>query len=394
MKGIGVELPRAAIGLSRWRRFRAAVDWPLVVTVMALCAVGLLNLYSATRGLKNDAKFSAQVQWMLVGAVGFVVLTAIDYRALVRGAWLALGVASGLLVVARFAGGAEAAESSHGVTYRWLHIGGMGIQPSELVKITAILALARMLSNAEPENYAPRMLALRLGALAVPILMIAAQPDLGTAVLLSLMVLSIGFLAMPSVWPMVYVTAGGLLAIPILWEKLHGYQKDRILGFIDCNASVPGNLAVADKALRDMCWHTHQSIYAVGSGKIWGKGFLGGTQNQFNFVPEHWTDFPFCVWAEEWGFVGSVFLLAVFAFLIAWTLNVALSARDRMGAVICLGVAAMTFWHVVVNIAMVLGLAPVVGVTLPFVSYGGSSLISFFLGMGLVANVSLRKHGY
>ena len=129
--------------------------------------------------------------------------------------------------------------------------------------------------------------------------------------------------------------------------------------------------SAAEKLLRDTCWHTQQSIYAVGSGKVWGKGFLEGTQNQFNFVPEHWTDFPYSVWAEEWGFVGSVFLLAIFAFLLVWTLNVALSARDRVGSVICVGVAAMTFWHVVVNVAMVLGLAPVVGVTLPFISYGG-----------------------
>lgn len=394
MKSIGVELPRAAVGLSRWRRFRAAVDWPLIVTILALCTIGLLNLYSATRGLKHDAKFAAQVQWLLVGAVGFVFVTIIDYRAPVRVAWLGLGLSSILLVVARLTGGAHAADSNHGLTYRWLNVGGMGIQPSELVKLMVILVLAQMFAHAEASHYTPRKLALRLGALGVPILLIATQPDLGTAVLLSLMVLSIGFLAMPNVWPMVYVTAGGLLAIPILWEKLHAYQKDRILGFIDCNASVPGHPAGADKALRDMCWHTHQSIYAVGSGKIWGKGFLGGTQNQFNFVPEHWTDFPYCVWAEEWGFAGSVFLLIVFAFLTVWILNVALSARDRMGAAICLGVAAMTFWHVVVNIAMVLGLAPVVGVTLPFISYGGSSLVTFFLAMGLVANVSLRKHGY
>jgi rod shape determining protein RodA len=222
-----------------------------------------------------------------------------------------------------------------------------------------------------------------MALLAIPIGLIAVQPDLGTAVLLTLIVLTVGFLAMPNVWPMVYTTAGLLLAVPILWEKLHPYQKDRLLGFIDCNV-----------APSKTCWHTMQSIYAVGSGKLWGKGFLEGTQNQFNFVPEHWTDFPFSVWAEEWGFAGSVVLLAIFGFLLLWTLNVALSARDRVGSVICVGVAAMTFWHVVVNVAMVLGLAPVVGVTLPFISYGGSSLVTFFLAMGLVANVSLRKHGY
>jgi rod shape determining protein RodA len=227
------------------------------------------------------------------------------------------------------------------------------------------------------------MLALRLVAVVVPMMLIAMQPDLGTAVLLFLIVLTVGFLAMPNVWPMVYTTTGLLLAIPILWEKLHTYQKDRLLSFIDCNV-----------APTKTCWHTMQSIYAVGSGKIWGKGFLEGTQNRYGYVPENLTDFPFARWAEEWGFAGSVVLLAIFGFLLIWTINVALSARDRVGSVICVGVAALTFWHVVVNIAMVLGLAPVVGVTLPFISYGGSSLVMFFVAMGLVANVSLRKHGY
>jgi rod shape determining protein RodA len=383
MRGVGLHLPRATVGVSRWRRFRAAVDWPLILTILALCTIGMLNLYSATRGVRHNAKFDKQMQWMIIGAIGFVVATVIDYRALVRLAWIGLAVAIAMLVVARLFGSGGIDADTHGQTYRWLNFGSLGIQPSELVKLMTILVLARMFADSEPTRYTPRMLAVRFGVLVVPIIMIAVQPDLGTAVLLSLIVLTVGFLAMPNLWPMVYITAGSLLAIPILWENLHEYQKDRLLGFIDCNV-----------APTKACWHTQQSIYAVGSGKIWGKGFLEGTQNQFNFVPEHWTDFPYCVWAEEWGFVGSVFLLAVFGFLLLWTINVALSARDRIGSVICIGVAAMTFWHVVVNVAMVLGLAPVVGVTLPFISYGGSSLVTFFLAMGLVANVSLRKHGY
>ena len=391
MKGVGLQLPRATVGMSRWRRFRAAVDWPLILTMLALCAIGLLNLYSATRGVKHHAKFDTQVQWMIVGAIGFVVVTIVDYRALVRLAWVGLAVGGVLLVVARLFG-SPPSDSNHGTTYRWLNVFGMGLQPSELVKLMVILVLARVFAQSEATHYTPKMLGLRLVAVGLPILLIAVQPDLGTAVLLCLIVLTVGFLAMPNMWPMVYLTTAALLAIPILWEKLHGYQKDRILGFIDCG-SQPARSA-AEKLLRDTCWHTQQSIYAVGSGKVWGKGFLSGTQNQFNFVPEHWTDFPYSVWAEEWGIVGSVFLLAIFSFLIVWILNVALSARDRVGSVICVGVAAMTFWHVVVNVAMVLGLAPVVGVTLPFISYGGSSLVTFFLAMGLVANVSLRKHGY
>jgi rod shape determining protein RodA len=378
----GMMLPRATVGVSRWRRFRAAVDWPLILTIVALCSIGLLNLYSATRGVRHTAKFEAQVQWMIVGAIAFIVATTIDYRTLVRGAWFGFGGAIALLLLARVLG--ASADDTHGVTYRWIHItGSLRIQPSEVVKVMVILVLARVFASGEPSSYTPRMLALRLGAFLVPILLIAIQPDLGTAILVTLIVLTVGFLAMPNVWPMVYITTAGLLCIPILWEKMHDYQKNRILAFVDCGIAPTKD-----------CWHTQQSVYAVGSGKFWGKGFLGGTQNQFNFVPEHWTDFPYSVWAEEWGFAGSVFLLAVFGFLLLWTINVALSARDRVGATICVGVGAMTFWHVVVNVAMVLGIAPVVGVTLPFISYGGSSLVTFFIAMGLVANVSLRKHGY
>ena len=383
MKGTGLLLPRTTIGVSRWRRFRAAVDWPLIVVILALCTLGLLNLYSATRGVRHHAKFDTQVQWMVVGAIGFAVATIVDYRTMVRLAWFGLGTAIALLLVARVLGKPPVGDTNHGITYRWLNIGGMGIQPSELAKLMVILVLARVFQDIEPDSYTPRRLLGRLAVLVIPIALIAIQPDLGTAVLLGLIVLSVGFLAMPSVWPMVHITLAGLLAIPVLWESMHDYQQKRILGFIDCGI-----------APTKECWHTQQSIYAVGSGKIWGKGFLEGTQNQFNFVPEHWTDFPYSVWAEEWGFAGSVVLLAIFGFLLVWILNVALSARDRIGAVICVGVAAMTFWHVVVNVAMVLGLAPVVGVTLPFVSYGGSSLVIFFVAMGLVANVSLRKHGY
>ena len=246
-----------------------------------------------------------------------------------------------------------------------------------------ILALARMFQDNEVDRYRPRDLMLRLGALFVPIAFIALQPDLGTSVLTALIILTVGFLALPSVWPMVHITLAGLLAIPIVWETMHNYQKNRILAFIDPSADPRGD-----------GWHTRQSIFAVGSGRLWGKGYSGGTQNQFDFLPEHWTDFPFSVWAEEWGFAGAMVLLALFAFLLVWIVNVALMARDRVGAVICVGVAAMTFWHVVVNVGMVLGVAPVVGVTLPFISYGGSSLVVFFAAMGLVANVSLRKHGY
>ena len=147
MRGVGLQLPRATIGVSRWRRFRAAVDWPLILTILALCAIGLLNLYSATRGVRNQAKFEAQVQWMIVGAIAFVIMTVIDYRTLVRLAWGGLGVAIMMLILARILG--SSGDATHGDTYRWIQLGGMRLQPSELVKVMVILALARVFADGQ-----------------------------------------------------------------------------------------------------------------------------------------------------------------------------------------------------------------------------------------------------
>jgi rod shape determining protein RodA len=378
-RNLGLELPRAQIGMSRWRRFRATVDWPLVAMVVIIAGLGLPNLYSATHGTRHAAKFDQQVRWMFVGAIAFVVAVAIDYRALLRIAWIAFGIALAALFVVDLVG--RDAKGSE----RWISIGTLGGQPSELAKIAVILVLARMVQESAGAAARPHwtQLAFKLGVLCVPVVLIAIQPDLGTATLLTLIMLSIGFLALRDLWPMVYTLFGMFLFVPILWESMHDYQKKRVLAFLEPSADATGS-----------GWHTLQSIFAVGSGKLVGKGFMEGTQNQFDFLPEHWTDFPYSVWAEEWGFVGAVLMIALFAFLIIWILNIAMKARDAAGAALCVGVAAMTFWHAVVNIAMVLGMAPVVGVTLPFISYGGSSLLTFFVGMGLCANVSLRRHGF
>lgn len=378
-RSTGFEIPRAQVGVTRWQRFRATVDLPLVATVAVICAIGLLNLHSAVRDTRHVSKFDQQVQWMIAGGVLFVIATIVDYRTLVRVAWVGLGAAIFALIVVRLLGeGAHAKGSA-----RWLNIASMGGQPSEFAKIAVILVLARLFHDADVHRLRWQDVSWRVAILLVPVGLIAMQPDLGTSTLVLLILLTVGFLCMANLWPMVYVTLAGLAMVPLQWENMHWYQKQRILAFLDPSADPTG-----------AGWHTRQSIFAVGSGKITGKGYMEGTQNQFDFLPEHWTDFPYSVWAEEWGFLGSVGLLLLFAFLLVWIINVAMNARDRAGAVICIGVAAMTFWHVVVNVAMVLGMAPVVGVTLPFISYGGSSLVTFFIAMGLVASVSLRKHGY
>ncbi|MCG8419913.1 MAG: rod shape-determining protein RodA [Proteobacteria bacterium] len=375
----GIEIARPTVGVSRWRRFRARFDWPLFVAVAVIATLGLLNLYSATYDTRHAGKFDQQVLRMCIGAVFFFAMTFLDYRSMVRIAWILLWLTIGAIVVVSLLGDQSTAKGSQ----RWLAFGPLRFQPSEMVKIAVILTVAKTLQDHSVAPLPWRHILLRISAIALAVLLIGMQPDLGSAVLVVLIALSMGFLCAPKLWPVTAITGAGVAFIPVLWETMHDYQKLRVLAFIDPSADPTGS-----------GWHTRQSIYAVGSGRLTGKGFMEGTQNQFDFLPEHWTDFPFSVWAEEWGFLGSLAILAVFAFLIFWLVNVALVARDRAGSAICVGAAAMLFWHLVVNIAMVLGMAPVVGVTLPFISYGGSSLIVFLIAMGMVSSVSLRRHGF
>jgi rod shape determining protein RodA len=373
-----IALSRASIGSSRVRRFLFRFDWPLFLTVAVLAAVGLLNLYSATARTPHYAKFENQIIWITAGVISYVVLTAIDYRTLHRMAWF--GLIATLVLIA----GVHLLSDPIKGSQRWLEIGALNLQPSEIAKIAVIVGMARLLhdrSMGEMKSWAE--LAPPVVGIGLPVMLVAIQPDLGTSILLCLIIASVCFLLAVNLVPPLIGVVVAVCMVPIFWDQLLGYQQDRVLAFLDPSADPTG-----------AGWHTQQSIFAVGSGRLTGKGFLEATQNHFNFLPEHWTDFPFSVWAEEWGFIGSVALILVFGFLILWTVNVALQARDRFGTAICLGVAAMLFWHVVVNIAMVIGLAPVVGVTLPFISYGGSSTITFFVGLGLVSSVSMRRSGY
>jgi rod shape determining protein RodA len=361
-------------GAAFWRKVRAHFDWALFLTIFVIAAIGLVNLYSATR-VAPRGLFDSQVRFIVFGFLVFLVTAVIDYRVWLRFAWIFLGLGIVAVVAVHFVG-----YSVKG-SQRWIFLGPASLQPSELMKIATILALGRFLHDKASETLTLGRLAVSIGAFVVAICMIAWQPDLGTATLVALICLSVTFLAARRLWPIF----AGLIALgasfPILWSSvLHKYQKDRIRTFLDPTTDPSG-----------AGWHARQSILAIGSGRLGGKGYLHGTQNQLNFLPEHWSDFPFSVWAEEWGFAGSITLLGLYLFLILWIVNIASQARDRFGATLCVGVAAMLFWHVFVNIAMVTGLAPVVGVTLPLVSHGGSSLLTFFIGFGLVASVSMRR---
>jgi rod shape determining protein RodA len=365
-------------GAALFRRLTSHFDWALVAVILAIAGIGLVNLYSATRAAPVHGLFEAHIRFLIVGFGLFFVMSIVDYRVWLRFSWVVLLVGVLAVVGVHFMG--VVVKGSR----RWLGYGQLRIQPSEFVKLAVILALARFVHDREGDDLKLVGLCARFGAFIVTIFMIAWQPDLGTAMLVALICLSVMTLAARRIWLMAAGLAAVATALPFIWSYgLKDYQKKRILTFMDPSSDPSG-----------AGWHARQSIFAIGSGRLGGKGYLHGTQNQLNFLPEHWTDFPFSVWAEEWGFAGAVVLLGLYLFLILWIINVASQARDRFGATLCVGVAAMIFWHVIVNIAMVTGLAPVVGVTLPLVSSGGSSVLTMLIGLGLVASVSIRRYAH
>jgi rod shape determining protein RodA len=215
----------------------------------------------------------------------------------------------------------------------------------------------------------------------LPVLLIAKQPDFGTAFLLLLIFFTIMMSARLKLKTLLAIMGlATLAASPIYQNLLHEYQRKRVEAFFNPNS--------------EGAYQARQALNAVGSGRFFGKGFLHGTQIRLRHFPALWTDFPFAVWAEEWGFVGCFVLLLAYLVVILWILKIAGEARDRFGATVCVGVAAMIFWHVIINVGMVSGTLPVVGVTLPLISYGGSSILTIAAALGLVMNVSVRRFSY
>lgn len=359
------------------------VDIALFSVVVLITTLGLVNLYSATSAYVADVARSrladlyvSQIYWLVVGTLLAILVAAIDYRHYERLATVAYlgGIALlGLVfVLARDVRGAA----------RWIQIGSFTLQPSEFMKILLILAVARYLHN-DPKTE-PRTLidlAPAAGLTLVPVALVMVQPDLGTSVIYILT--SATMLAMTRIrrQSLLVLLAGIGVALPALWRyALKDYQKARITSFLDPEAFRTGT-----------AWHALQAKTAIGNGRLTGEGFMQGTQNQFDFLPDQHSDFPFAVFAEDWGFLGSVLLLALYCFLCVWTVHIASQAKDRFGSALAIGVGAMLFWHTAFNIGMALGLVPVVGITLPLFSYGGSSVLTSLIGLGLVMNVSMRR---
>ena len=368
------------------RTFRDQFDWPLFVVVCAIAVLGVVNLYSATSasGAVQDA-YIQQIYWLTLGAGVAALVAAIDYRHYERNAWVIYGAGVVLLVLVFLLG-----KSIRGST-RWINLGGFSLQPSELMKIFLVIALAKYLHN-DPKTDGRTLKDLVVPGLilAAPMGLILAQPDLGTALICAFIFGTIMVLTHLKLRSLATLAAGFGVSAPLTWQYLlKDYQKDRINAFWAQWFGEPDM-----EIIRDIGWHAHQSQVAIGSGGVWGKGFMQGTQNQFRFLPDQHSDFPFAVWAEEQGFVGTLLILGLYFFLVVWGLKTASQAKDRFGAVVAVGVSAMIFWQAIINVGMVSGVLPVVGMTLPLFSYGGSSVLTVMMGVGLLMNVSIRRFSH
>jgi rod shape determining protein RodA len=359
-------------------RAREHFDWLLFITVATLAVIGVINLYSATsvaRGAHSE-DYIQQIYWLVGGGILATVAAVIDYRHYERLGYAVYAVGVVLLTLV-FILGREIRGSS-----RWIYIGSYSFQPSEFMKLFLVIALAKYLHD-DPKSEGRTLKDLVVPAViaAVPTALVLLQPDLGTALILVLVFLSICALTRVQTRSLVWLGVVGLVLAPVFWSYgLRGYQNERINAWLNPNVNVLG-----------FNWDPHQARIAVGNGGWFGQGFMRGSQNQFMFLHEQHSDFPFPVFAEEWGFLGSLLLVGLYGLLVLWCLRVASMAKDRFGAVLAVGVGSIIFWHAVFNLGMATGLLPIVGVTLPLFSYGGSSVMTVLLGVGLVMNVSMRR---
>ncbi len=365
------------------RRSFQHFDWPLLGLILLVLAIGFVNLFSTTQPLPPPhigvaSEFKTQLAALAIGLVGLIFAIAVDYRRLERGApflyALALvGIAATVLFGVEIRGNKS-----------WLRIGPLSLQPAEFAKLGLIVMMARYFHRHPPTEMRRLVdLIVPVILLALPVGLIIGQRDTGVA----LLTLAVGgtfflFVALPwRTW--VFLALVAAAGAGGAWEfGLKEYQRVRVMSFLQ-----PGS---GDSLGSD--YQAIQSRIAVGSGGLTGQGWLEGPQNRGQFLPTQHSDFAFSVLAEEWGFAGGATLLVLYASLLLWGLAIAANSKDGFGAMLAVGVVSMLLWPAVINVAMVLGLAPVIGVPLPLVSYGGSQLLANLVALGLLLNVSMRRY--
>jgi rod shape determining protein RodA len=359
------------------RRIFQNFDWTLFALVLCLCAIGVVNVYSTDFGLGENAPqlYLKQIQWVIIGLLLMAVTFLIDYRAIAQAAYVIYGLLLASLVYVAFFG-----HVANGAQ-RWISFGFFLLQPSEFMKVALIVVLARYFDDHKSrEPYLLREIFIPFVLVLLPCVLIIRQPDLGTALLLFIVAVSM-VLFIGVHWKSIAIAAASaLVMIPLAWMLLKDYQKERLLIFLSPESDPLGS-----------GYHIIQSMIAIGSGGLLGKGYLQGSQTQLKFLPEQQTDFVFSVFAEEWGFVGGVALMFIFVSILVLGFRIALHSRDLLGTILAFGVTALIGWEIIINMGMVLGMLPVVGIPLPFLSYGGSAMASMLAAVGLLMNISVRR---
>lgn len=367
------------------RRWAVNIPWGMVGIVAGIALIGLSAVYSATYTQRGPSPlFYKQMVWMGMGFIAMLLMLIPDYHTVGRYAYVLYAVSLLLLVLVMFVG-----RTGMGAQ-RWLSLGPFAFQPSELAKLALTLSLARYFAEAPKQDYCLRDLTVPAVMVLVPLVLVLKQPDLGTALMLMLtasLIVLIAGLRVRAVLVIVIIAATVASTIflvpPVqkkLWGSLKPYQQNRIRAFIDPSSDPLGR-----------GYHANQSKIAVGSGQIAGKGFRKGTQSQMAFLPERHTDFIFAVIAEERGFIGAGVMIVLYLSLLLIGIETAKNAKDRLGALMAGGVVSMIALYVFINVGMAVGVVPVVGVPLPLASYGGTSVITTFLSIGLLVNIQMRR---
>jgi len=357
------------------RRLVFGFDWLWLIALLGLVFAGLVAIWSSTPGTGLDSYFGKQILFLGIGLFLTAVVLLIDYHFVSDHIAILYGLGIAALVSVLVAG--KTVHSSRS----WLGVGPLVFQPSELMKLLVIVGLAKVYAEIDRDYLEFNHLILGGLIVGIPTVLVVLQGDLGTAVTFLPVFLGITFLAGLRRKYFVAMLILALVMVPAGWLMLQDYQKGRIQSVLD-PASDPLHMG----------YQTIQSKIAVGSGKLLGRGFKQGSQSQLGFLPARHTDFVFAVVAEERGFLGSLAVLSLFLFVCVRLIRTAREAKDRIGALICVGVLSMFLFHIMINVGMVLGLLPIAGIPLPFVSAGGSSLISSFLAMALAMNIRMRRY--
>jgi len=351
-----------------------SINYPLLGLIITLFFVGLAALYSISNGEFNSWPLKHSQRFIL-GLIIFFIVIFFDLRLIFGYAYVIFFLSIISLAIIPFFG-----IESNGAT-RWINIAGISLQPSEFVKYTLILALAKYFHSINNDRGFIKTFIIPLIITIIPVFLVITQPDLGTALIILLGGISLFWISGLNYRYFIVGTLSILCSLPVLWQYLKDYQKDRVLTFFNPERDPLGN-----------GYHIMQSKIALGSGGIFGKGYMEGTQSHLNFLPEMQTDFIFTMLGEEFGFIGTLLLLLIYAALIMISIRLALKSRSLFSKYLSLGVCNVFFIYVSVNIGMVTGLLPVVGVPLPFISYGGSSMLAVMFGFGLLMNCYINRN--